>query len=90
VPDKLAVIAAEDYSGAIHLVLEDVLVAAHLLASSLPVATLKFNLSQKVTRDAVHFIELGVATAKGTVVRVFGKPVALAICANGFFANFTL
>ena len=58
VPDKLAMITAEDYSGTIHLVFEDVLVATHLLAPALPITALKFNFSQQVSSDAVHFIKL--------------------------------
>ena len=88
VPDKLAMITAEDYSGTIHLVFEDVLVATHLLTSTLPVATLKFNFSQKVSCNTVHFIELRVASTKGTVVRIFCKPVTFTICTNRFFADF--
>ncbi len=88
VPDELAMIAAEDYSGTIQLMFEDVLVAAHLFASAFPIAALKFNLSQQVPGDAVHLIKLRVASAKRTVVRIFCKPVAFAIRANRFFANF--
>jgi hypothetical protein len=68
---------------------EDVLVAANLFAPAFPIAALKLNLSQQVPRDAVHLIKLRVASAKRTVVRIFCKPVAFAICANRFFANFT-
>jgi hypothetical protein len=67
---------------------EDVLVAANLFASAFSIAALKLNLSQQVPRDAVHLIKLRVASAKRTVVRIFCKPVAFAICANRFFANF--
>jgi hypothetical protein len=88
VPDELAMIAAEYYSGTIYLVFENVLVAANLLASAFSIATLKFNLSQEVSSDAVHLIELRVATAKWTVVRIFCKPVTFAICTNRFFTNF--
>lgn len=87
-PDKLAMITAEDNGGTIHLVFEDVLVAAHLLAPALPITALKFNFCQQVSGDAVHFIELGVASAKGTVVRIFCKPVTFTICTNRFFADF--
>ena len=81
-------ITAEDYSGTIHLVFEDVLVATHLLASALPITALKFNFCQQVSSDTVHFIKLGVASAKGAVVRIFCKPVAFTICTNRFFAYF--
>ena len=88
VPDELAMVAAEDNSGTIQLVFEDVLVATHLLASTLPVATLKFNFSQKVSCNTVHFIELRVASTKGAMVRIFCKPVTFAICTNRFFTYF--
>ena len=88
VPDELAVIAAENNGGTIYLVLEDVLVVAHLFATALPIATLEFNFRQEVPRDAVHLIKLGVAAAKRTVIGVFCKPVALAIRAYRFFADF--
>jgi hypothetical protein len=88
VPDELAMVAAEDNSGTIQLVFEDVLVATHLLTSTLPVATLKFNFSQKVSCNTVHFIELRVASTKGAVVRIFCKPVTFAICTNRFFTYF--
>jgi hypothetical protein len=88
VPDELAMIAAEDYSRTIQLMFEDVLVAANLFASTFPIAALKLNLSQQISSDAVHLIKLRVASAKRAVVRIFCKPVAFAICANRFFANF--
>ncbi len=50
--------ASEDDSWAACLVLKDVIVSVDLLATTLSVAALKFNLRQEVPRNAVDLIKL--------------------------------
>ena len=87
---ELAVVATEYYRGAVRLMFKYILVRGYFFATAFPIAALKFDLSKKVSCDSIDFVELGVASAEGTVVRVLGKPVALAVRADGLLADLTL
>ena len=80
--------APENNGGATSLMLNKISVWSDLLAATLPIATLKFNLREQVSRNAVHLIELAVGTTEGAMVGIFGEPVTLTIRANGLFTNF--
>jgi len=90
VAHELAVVATEYYRGAVCLMFKYILVRGYFLATAFPIAALKFDLSKKVSCDSIDFVELGVASAEGTVVRVLGKPVALAVRADWLLADLTL
>ena len=90
VAHELAVVATEYYRGAVRLMFKYILVRGYFLATAFPIAALKFDLGKKVSRDSIDFVELGVASAEGTVVRVLGKPVALAVRADWLLADLAL
>ena len=87
---ELAVVATENYRGAVRLMFKYILVRGYFLATAFPIAALEFDLGEKVARDSIDFVELGVTPTEWTMVRVLGKPVALAVRADGLLADLTL
>jgi len=86
----LTVLASEHNFGTTCLMLEDVLVQAHLLATPVVVYALELYFSEQVSRYSVHLVKLTVATTERTVVGVLVKPMALTLSAYRFLAHLTL
>ena len=90
VSHELTMIASEYNSGTIDLMLEYVSIGKHLLASSISIAALKFDLCEEVSRDPIDLIELRVAAAEGAVIGILGEPVTLAVRADRLLTDLAL
>ena len=92
----LTVLASEHNFGTTCLILEDVLVQAHLLATPVVVYALELYFSEQVSRYSVHLVKLTVTTTERRVVTyiivvgVLVKPMALTLIAYRFLAHLTL
>jgi len=51
---------------------------------------LKLDLCEKVSSYPVDFVELTIAPAEGTVIRILSKPVALAVRADWLLTDLAL
>jgi hypothetical protein len=87
VPNIVTMIASENDGRTSILVFEQVNIVAYLFAAFLSVDTLKSYLAKQVSGDSVDLVELGVASAEGTVVRILREPLHFAVRADGFLAH---
>jgi len=85
----LALIAPEYNCRAITLMLEYICIGLDLFAAPISVAALEFDFSKQVSGDTIDLIKLRIRTTERAVIRVFCKPVTLAVRANRFLADLT-